>query len=91
MGKKPQDSKDGHRLTLGTRILIGVLAGVTLGVLLGEWTAPFQVVGDIYLGLLQMTVLPYIVVSLISRLGALRTIARRRLAGTVQWFCSCCG
>jgi len=69
MGKKPQDSKDGHRLTLGTRILIGVLAGVTLGVLLGEWTAPFQVVGDIYLGLLQMTVLPYIVVSLISRLG----------------------
>lgn len=69
MGEKPGDRKDGHRLTLGTRILIGVLAGIALGVFLGEWSAPLQVVGDIYLGLLQMTVLPYVVVSLISGIG----------------------
>jgi Na+/H+-dicarboxylate symporter len=58
-----------RRLTLGTRILIGVLVGIALGVFLGEWAMPFQVVGDVYVGLLQMTVLPYIVVSLISKIG----------------------
>ncbi len=69
MEKSQQDRKDKRRLTLGTRILIGVLSGVALGVFLGAWAAPFQVLGDIYVGLLQMTVLPYIVVSLICKIG----------------------
>jgi len=58
-----------HRLTLGTRILIGVLAGIAVGVFLGPWSAPLQVVGDVFVGLLQMTVLPYVVVSLVSKIG----------------------
>ncbi|MEM8953377.1 MAG: cation:dicarboxylase symporter family transporter [Verrucomicrobiota bacterium] len=55
---------------MGTRIMIGVLAGLATGIVLGSWAAPFQIIGDIYLGLLQMTVLPYIVVSLISKIGS---------------------
>jgi len=39
-------------------------------VFLGDLTAPLQTVGNVYVGLLQMTVLPYIVVSLISRIGS---------------------
>jgi len=69
MGEKPQDREDGRRFTLGTRILIGVLAGIATGVFLGAWSSPLQVLGDVYVGLLQMTVLPYVVVSLISRIG----------------------
>ncbi len=64
-----RDRKEKRRLTLGTRILIGVLAGIAAGVFLGSLSAPLQVAGDIYVGLLQMTVLPYVVVSLISKVG----------------------
>jgi len=64
MAREQQQPGQRPRLTLGTRILIGVLAGIGAGVFLGEWSSPLQVVGDIYVGLLQMTVLPYIVVSL---------------------------
>jgi len=52
MSAKSPSSKDKQGLTLGTRILIGVLAGIALGVFLGEWSAPFQVAGEVYVGLL---------------------------------------
>ncbi len=45
--------------------------GISLGLFLGEITAPMKVIGDVYVGLLQMTVLPYIVVSLIASIGSL--------------------
>jgi Na+/H+-dicarboxylate symporter len=64
MPQQQRQGTNGHRLTLGTRILIGVLTGIAGGVFLGSWSTPFQVAGDVYLGLLQMTVLPYVVVSL---------------------------
>ena len=69
MAERERDRKDKPRLTLGTRILIGVLAGIAIGVFLGAWSTPFQVAGEVYVGLLQMTVLPYVVVSLISKIG----------------------
>lgn len=57
------------RISPGTRILIGVVIGVAVGIFLGEYSTPIKVAGDVYLALLQMTVLPYIVVSLISKIG----------------------
>ena len=42
-----------------------------LGLFLGELAAPFQVLADAYVRLLQMTVLPYMIVSLIAGLGSL--------------------
>jgi len=71
----------GKSLSLGNRILIGVLAGIALGVFLGELASPFDVVGHIYVGLLQMTVLPYVAVSLIAKIGGLTLDQARRLAG----------
>jgi len=70
MAASKVSGKDKQGLTLGTRILIGVLAGIVIGVFLGEWSAPFQIAGDVYVGLLQMTVLPYVVVTLISKIGS---------------------
>ncbi len=59
----------------------GLAAGIAVGVLAGEWCKPLAIVGDIYIGLLQMTVLPYVVVSLIVNLGRLNRAMFGRLAG----------
>jgi len=70
-----------RKLTMGSKILIGVLAGIVVGIFLGDLVAPFDVAGKIYVGLLQMTVLPYVVVSLIGKIGGLTIDAAKRLGG----------
>jgi Na+/H+-dicarboxylate symporter/ABC-type amino acid transport substrate-binding protein len=70
-------------LTLSRQIAVGVAAGVGLGLLTGERTAPLQVAADAYVRLLQMTVLPYVVVSLIAGLGSLSAATARRILGRV--------
>ena len=68
-------------LALGNKILVGVLAGIAVGVFLGEQTTPFKVVGRIYVSLLQMTVLPYVIVSLVTKIGRLSFGQARKFAG----------
>jgi Na+/H+-dicarboxylate symporter len=72
------------RFSLSTSVLLGFMAGIAGGLLAGEYCAPLGVVGDIYVGLLQMTVLPYIVVSLIVNLGRLDMATCRRLAAAAS-------
>jgi Na+/H+-dicarboxylate symporter len=54
-----------------TKILIGLLLGIFVGLFLGEHATVFKVVADGFVKLLQMTVLPYITLSIITSLGAL--------------------
>ncbi len=55
-----------------TFYIIGSLfLGIVIGLLFGESTGQLQLLGDIYIGLLQMTVLPYIIFSLIANIGRL--------------------
>ena len=54
------------------QIGIGLVAGIAVGLFFGEMAGVLSVVATAYVRLLQMTVLPYITVSLISGLGALR-------------------
>ncbi|NOQ76472.1 MAG: cation:dicarboxylase symporter family transporter [Methylococcaceae bacterium] len=55
-----------------TFYIIGSLfLGIVMGLLFGESARQLQLLGDIYIGLLQMTVLPYIVFSLIANIGRL--------------------
>jgi Na+/H+-dicarboxylate symporter len=61
------------------KILLGLFVGIFLGVFLGDYAAPFSVGGNIYIALLQMTVLPYIVVSLIAKLGRITWAESRDL------------
>ena len=74
-------SKPARRLSLTSLIWIGLFAGLALGLFIGEYAARLKVVGDIYVGLLQMTVLPYIVVSLITNIGRMSFTEARVLAG----------
>ena len=67
-------------MNFSLKLVLGVVLGVALGLFLGERVAVLQVVADIYLKLLQMTVLPYVTVSLVSGLGALRHDQAKTLA-----------
>jgi proton glutamate symport protein len=58
-------------MSSSTKILIGLAAGVLVGLFLGEHAGLFKVVADGFVKLLQMMVLPYITLSIITSLGAL--------------------
>ncbi len=78
------------RTTLSTRILIGLGLGLALGLFAGERTAALQVVADGYVKLLQMTVLPYVMVSIVGRPRRARTSSRPGRSGTRWARSSCC-
>ena len=63
-------------------IFSGLLAGVFAGLFLGELATPLKGIGDAYIGLMQMTVLPYIVFSLVANIGRLSLRELRLLTGT---------
>lgn len=66
-------------MSFTAKILIGLFLGLATGLFLGEIAAPLSVGGEIYIGLLQMTVLPYIVVSLVANLGRISWDESREL------------
>jgi Na+/H+-dicarboxylate symporter len=60
-----------NNLSLSTKVLLGVLLGVATGIFFGDKVGWMSIVGDVFIGLLQMTVLPYIMISLIVNIGRL--------------------
>ena len=67
------------KLSLSARILIGVVLGVFIGLFFGESVQWLSIPGDAFIGLLQMTVLPYIMFSLIVNIGRLSMDKGRRI------------
>jgi Na+/H+-dicarboxylate symporter len=59
------------KITLSTAILIGLVLGVVCGIFFGEYAAALSFIGDAFIRLLQMSILPFIVVSLIAGIGRL--------------------
>jgi Na+/H+-dicarboxylate symporter len=67
-------------LSLTTRILIGLAIGVLIGLFFGERARALQGVASAYIGLMQMTVIPYLLIALILGLGRLDPSQARLLA-----------
>ena len=59
------------RLSLGTQVVLGLVLGLAVGLFFGEAVGFFKGIGRAFILLLQMTVLPYITLSLITGLGQL--------------------
>ncbi len=79
--QKDQKAKSPRkRLSLASMTVIGLIAGITCGLFFGEDAARLKILGDIYVRLLQMTVLPYIIFSLIGNLGKLNVEQAKLLA-----------
>ena len=68
------------RLSLSTQVLLGLVLGIGVGMLCGEYVAFLHHVGHAFMLLLQMTVLPYLALSLITGLGRLTYPEVRALA-----------
>ena len=67
-------------MSLSSRIFVGLFAGVCTGLFFGEMVADLKIVGDVFVKLLQITVLPYIIVSLIAGFGRMELSQTLRLA-----------
>ena len=67
-------------MTLSSRILIGLTLGIASGLFFGEMLSNLKLFGDLFVGLLQITVLPYIMVSLIAGFARLETTQAKKLA-----------
>ncbi len=75
-----------RRLGLSELVLIGLALGIAVGVFFGELVGWMKIVGDVFIQLLQVTVIPFISVSLITGLGGLKYDKVKQLAlkgGTV--------
>ena len=66
--------------SLSAQIFIALGLAIAAGLFFGELIQPIKLFGDIFIGLLQMTVLPYILVSLVGGLGRLSYAETRLLA-----------
>ena len=64
--KKPK-----KKLSLSSQILIGMGLGLIVGIFFGEYCAFLQIIGDAFIKRLQITILPYIIVSMILGIGGL--------------------
>jgi len=66
-------------VSFSRKILVGLVLGVATGLFLGDLAAPLRFLADGFIRLLQMTVLPYVTVSLIAGIGGLDAASARRL------------
>ena len=75
-----QKKKKRYGISLSTQILIGLTLGIACGLFFGEKAGALKIVGQAYIGLLQMSILPYMVVSLIGGIGSLSYEKAKQLA-----------
>jgi Na+/H+-dicarboxylate symporter len=67
-------------MTLSRKIVIGLAFGIACGLFFGEICGSLSIIGNAYVALMQMTVLPYIVLALIVNIGGLTLDTARHLA-----------
>ena len=70
---------------LAIRVLIGALAGILVGITVGEYATYLGFLGKAYVQLLAMCVYPYLIASLLHGLGKLDTKTAKHLVGR-SWY-----
>jgi len=78
-------------VSLSTKILTGLGLGVLSGIFFGEEAAFLKMFGEAFILLLQMTVLPYIMVFLVTGLGGLSFQEAAVWGESVACCFWCCG
>ncbi|MEA1889590.1 MAG: cation:dicarboxylase symporter family transporter [Pseudomonadota bacterium] len=60
-----------NKLSPFQRVILALIFGILAGIFVGEPAGKLEIIGNAYIRLLQMTVLPYVLVSIIGGLGRL--------------------
>lgn len=82
----PLAGRLGHRIarmTPGSRVLAALVLGILCGLFFGEYCGWLNSVGEGFIRLLQMTVLPFIIISLVGDLASLSQRRAGKLAAVV--------
>ena len=85
-------AKNKKGISLSTQILIGLSFGLLVGLFLGDKASALAIAGKAYIGLIQMSILPYMIVSLMLGIGSLSYEKAAKLAITggivlvASWF-----
>lgn len=75
------------KVHLTTQIIIGMVIGVILGVIFGTKIAGIKIIGDIFLRLIQMAVIPLVFCTVVAAIGKLPLQQLGRLGlKTAAWF-----
>ena len=84
--------KNKKSISLSTQILFGLTLGIFVGLFFGDKASVLAIIGKAYIGLIQMSILPYMVASLMLGIGSLSYEKAKNLgitAGIVlvgSWF-----
>ena len=71
---------------LAVQILIASVAGIAFGLLVGEWAQNLKFIGDIFIRLIQMAIVPLVMSSVIIATGSMSGAGVGRIAGrTFAW------
>ena len=68
------------KLSLSAKIIIGMGLGLFAGIFFGEYCSFFEIIGNAFIMLLQITILPYITFSMILGIGGLTTDQAKLMA-----------
>lgn len=79
-------SSENKPWSLSNQILLGIGLGIGCGIFFGDLMGFLAVAGDVFIGLLQMTVLPFIIVTLIANIGRLEPSEARRFGASTGFF-----
>ncbi len=67
------------KIKFTNQLIIALILGALTGIFLGEYASGFEILGEVFIGLLQMTVLPYILVALIANLAKIELDKSKKL------------
>ena len=78
-GSAREPKRQRRQLGLSFYIMAALVGGIAFGLMFGEYAGGLSFIGDVYVGLLQMTVLPYIICTVIGTIGRLSFGEGKRL------------
>ena len=79
------EKKKGFKLSLTTQILIGTIGGIVFGALVGPWAANLKFIGDMFIRLIQMSVVVLVMSSIAGAVGGDNKDAGKMGFHTFKW------